>query len=162
MVLASLGANIPFNGSVPSATLHAAIAAVRAEVKCIPKVSGFYETAAWPNRADPPFVNAVCRFGTDLSLEDLLEKLHEIERQFGRERIARNAPRTLDIDILDFYGRVQEGQVTLPHPRMGTRGFVLIPLRDVDPDWIHPVTRRSMDEMIAALPPEARDVRRIG
>ena len=68
-------------------------------------------------------------------------------------RSASNAPRTLDLDLLDYDGRViTEPQLTLPHPRMVTRSFVLVPLRDVAPGWRHPVTGQGLAELLAALP----------
>jgi len=88
-----------------------------------------------------------------LSPAALLNALHAVETEFGRNRGAPNAPRTLDLDLLDYDERVEEGPPQLPHPRMETRAFVLIPLRDVAPDWRHPVSGRPLSELIAALPP---------
>lgn len=70
---------------------------------------------------------------------------------YGRVRSARNAPRTLDLDILDYNGTVQSGPPELPHPRLHDRAFVLIPLRDVAPGWRHPVSGKPLDELIAGL-----------
>ena len=79
--------------------------------------------------------------------------LHGVETDFGRLRSAANAARTLDLDLLDYDGRVLAGpQLTLPHPRMATRSFVLVPLRDVAPGWRHPVTGQGLAELLAALP----------
>ncbi len=69
--------------------------------------------------------------------------LHELEGSFGRKRSEPNAPRTLDLDILDYHGRIEQGPPQLPHPRMEGRAFVLLPLRDVAPDWRHPVSGRN-------------------
>ena len=162
MALIALGSNlVSASGQTPARILHAAIAALDRDSIHVQAVSSFYETAAWPNPSDPMFVNAICKIGMELTPVELLNRLHEIERQFGRERTTRNAPRTLDLDIIDCDGIVTQGPPVLPHPRLETRGFVLIPLRDVAPDWRHPVTGRSLEELIAALPPEARDVRRL-
>ncbi|HEX3672952.1 MAG TPA: 2-amino-4-hydroxy-6-hydroxymethyldihydropteridine diphosphokinase [Rhizomicrobium sp.] len=162
MVLIALGSNlVSASGQSPAEILHAAIAALDGDSVHVQAVSSFYETAAWPNPADPVFVNAICKIGMELTPVELLNRLHAIERQFGRERSTRNAPRTLDLDIIDCNGIVSEGPPALPHPRLETRGFVLIPLRDVAPDWRHPVTGRTLGELIAALPAEARAVRRL-
>jgi 2-amino-4-hydroxy-6-hydroxymethyldihydropteridine diphosphokinase len=123
---------------------------------CVLSVSCFYEAPAWPNPADPPFINAVLKIGTELTPPQLLMYIHSVEAHFGRTRIARNAPRTLDIDIVDYNGRIEDGPPALPHPRAESRNFVLIPLRDVAPDWHHPISRRSVDELIAALPEAER------
>jgi 2-amino-4-hydroxy-6-hydroxymethyldihydropteridine diphosphokinase len=92
-----------------------------------------------------------------LSPLDLLNVLHAVEASFGRRRIAgpeqKNAPRTLDLDLIDYNGLVQPGPPELPHPRMAQRAFVLLPLREVAPDWKHPKSGRSIAELIAALGP---------
>jgi 2-amino-4-hydroxy-6-hydroxymethyldihydropteridine diphosphokinase len=146
---------------MPAQTLHAAIAEFgRAGIR-VPAVSSFYETQAWPEPRDPAFVNAVASIETSLAPAVLLALLHRVERDFGRVRAQRNAPRTLDLDIVDYDGRIEGGPPTLPHPRIESRGFVLIPLRDVAPAWRHPVSGRSVAELIAALPDEARLARRL-
>jgi 2-amino-4-hydroxy-6-hydroxymethyldihydropteridine diphosphokinase len=67
----------------------------------------------------------------------------------------RNAPRTLDLDLIDYNGLVQAGSPELPHPRVAERAFVLLPLREIAPGWRHPGSGRALDELIAALAPEA-------
>jgi 2-amino-4-hydroxy-6-hydroxymethyldihydropteridine diphosphokinase len=74
-----------------------------------------------------------------------------VEAEFGRERGKKNAPRTLDLDLIAYGGRIEEGQPQLPHPRMETRAFVLVPLRDVAPEWRHPVSGRTVSELISAV-----------
>jgi 2-amino-4-hydroxy-6-hydroxymethyldihydropteridine diphosphokinase len=87
--------------------------------------------------------------------------LHQVETSFGRRRAAKNAPRTLDLDLLDYDGRVEAGPPTLPHPRLGERAFVLFPLADVAPEWRHPASGLTVRELISALPASARDVERL-
>jgi 2-amino-4-hydroxy-6-hydroxymethyldihydropteridine diphosphokinase len=152
MILIALGANIPSRAGSPALTMHAAIAEFRHKGIRVPALSPFYETPAWPNAADPSFVNAVARIETTLAPGALLARLHEIEMNFGRVRAVRNAPRSLDLDILDYDGRIESGPPALPHPRIESRGFVLIPLRDIAPAWRHPVSGHSVEELIAALP----------
>jgi 2-amino-4-hydroxy-6-hydroxymethyldihydropteridine diphosphokinase len=161
MILIALGANMPSPAGSPSRTIHAAIAELRRADITARAISSLYETEAWPDASAPAFINAVIAIYTSLSPAALLSRLHEMEFQFGRVRSARNAPRSLDLDILDYDGRVEDGPPILPHPRLDARGFVLIPLRDVAPDWRHPVSGRSVEELIAALPQAARAVRRI-
>jgi 2-amino-4-hydroxy-6-hydroxymethyldihydropteridine diphosphokinase len=161
MKVIAFGSNMPSIVGTPARTLHLAIAELgRRDIRVL-AVSSLYETQAWPDPRDPLYVNAVCKIDTELSPKALLAQLHAIESAFGRVRDTRNAPRTLDIDIIDCDGRIEDGPPVLPHPRVESRAFVLIPLRDVAPDWQHPVSHRSVDELIAALPPEARAIRRI-
>jgi 2-amino-4-hydroxy-6-hydroxymethyldihydropteridine diphosphokinase len=156
MILIALGSNLPSRAGPPADTLRAALVELARNDVQIAAVSAFYKTAAWPDPADPPFVNAVARIETQLSPQSLIARLHEVERSFGRERGARNAPRTLDLDLLDYDGRIESGPPVLPHPRIAERGFVLVPLRDVAPDWTHPANGLSVAALIAALPSEDR------
>jgi 2-amino-4-hydroxy-6-hydroxymethyldihydropteridine diphosphokinase len=82
----------------------------------------------------------------------LLKALHDIEAEFGRIREKQNAPRTLDLDLLDYDGRIEAGPPELPHPRLIERAFVLLPLRDVAPDWRHPATGLPVSHLITAIP----------
>lgn len=124
-------------------------------------VSALYETPAWPDPADPPFVNAVAAVETGLAPEALLEALHAIEAGFGRKRDQRNAPRTLDLDLIAYDRLCQQDKdgLILPHPRMESREFVLAPLCDIAPDWRHPVTGRTARKLLNSL--EDHQARRI-
>ncbi len=158
MILIALGANLNSPAGPPRETIRAALAALTKRGIKIAQVSRFYVSEAWPAPSDPPFVNAVAKVETALSPKDLLGLLHEVEAEFGRVRGVRNAPRTLDLDLIDYDGRLLEGDLELPHPRLLQRAFVLLPLRDVAPDWTHPVTRASVSDSIAALPPSSIEV----
>lgn len=153
MILIALGANLPSPAGAPTETLRQALFRLAQRSITVEMQSGFYKTAAWPAPGDPPFINAVASVRTELDPAQLLTLLHEIEALFGRRRGAANAPRTLDLDIIDFDQRVEQGPPELPHPRMHKRLFVLCPLRDVAPAWRHPVLHASVGELIAALPP---------
>ena len=160
MILIAAGSSLPFNRiDSQQLVLNAFFALGRlTRIKC---VSALYETPAWPDPSDPPFVNAVAAVETGLSPEALLEALHAIEAAFGRKRNERNAPRTLDLDLL-AYGRLcqaDESGPVLPHPRMESRECVLAPLCDIAPDWRHPVSGRTAQELLDALPDhEARKI----
>jgi 2-amino-4-hydroxy-6-hydroxymethyldihydropteridine diphosphokinase len=158
VILIALGSSLSSRAGTPAQTLHATIVSLREKGIEPVAISHFYATPAWPDPSDPPFVNAVQRVRTMLPPAALLAKLQDIERDFGRVRGARNAPRTLDLDIIDYDGRIETGPPELPHPRMASRGFVLIPLKDAAPDWRHPVSGRTIDELIAALPPDQREL----
>ena len=153
MILVALGANVPSPAGQPAETLLAALRELAQSGITIEKQSGFYRNPAWPDPRDPPFINAVARVNTELSPAALLDLLHQVEARFGRTRHIPNAPRTLDLDLLDYNGFIQDGPPSLPHPRMKDRAFVLVPLKDVAPDWRDPVSGQSVTDLIAALPP---------
>jgi 2-amino-4-hydroxy-6-hydroxymethyldihydropteridine diphosphokinase len=150
-ILIALGANIPSVAGPPANTLKAALGALADAGLEITAVSPFYESEAWPDPADPPFMNAVAALRTMLQPFALLTLLHQVETAFGRKRSVPNAPRTLDLDLLDYAGRVHQGNVTLPHPRMASRRFVLEPLRAIAPGWRHPVTGQDLDALLRGL-----------
>ena len=153
MILIALGGNLPHRSGQPADTLKRALGELERQGVEIREVSAFYETPAWPDPADPAFINAVASVRTSLQPVELLMLLHGVETDFGRLRSAANAARTLDLDLLDYDGRVMaEPGLTLPHPRITARSFVLVPLRDVAPRWRHPVTGQGLAELLAALP----------
>jgi 2-amino-4-hydroxy-6-hydroxymethyldihydropteridine diphosphokinase len=97
----------------------------------------------------------VAEVASDLSPDALLAEWHAVEAAFGRARTVPNAARPIDLDLLDFQGEIAAGglgMATLPHPRMAERAFVLRPLADLAPDWRHPITGRSVGDLLAALP----------
>ena len=125
----------------------------------IEQVSRWFETAPVPISDQPWFLNAVLRVRTKMSATQLLACLHNIEANFGRVRKERNEARILDLDLIDYEGLVQDDDnIILPHPRMHQRAFVLLPLRDIDPNWQHPVTKSDISQLIAEMP-EGQDIR---
>jgi len=151
MIVIALGANLPSRAGAPRETLLAALDALTAFGVRVTAVSPFYASKAWPDPGDPAFVNAVAIVETELSPHALMTRLHEVETSFGRKRSTKNAPRPLDLDLIDYDGRVENGPPVLPHPRMHDRAFVLAPLADVAPGWRHPISGRSVGLLLAAL-----------
>ncbi|MBL6852204.1 MAG: 2-amino-4-hydroxy-6-hydroxymethyldihydropteridine diphosphokinase [Alphaproteobacteria bacterium] len=156
MILIALGSNLASAAGTPAQTLTAAIAHLPQHEMSVAAISPYYVTPAWPDPNDPSFVNAVAQIDTRHSPETLMEALHATEAAFGRVRSVMNAPRTLDLDLLDFNGRVMQGPPVLPHPRLAERAFVLVPLADIAPHWRDPRTGRAVSELLAALPAAER------
>jgi 2-amino-4-hydroxy-6-hydroxymethyldihydropteridine diphosphokinase len=152
MQLIGLGANLPSAAGAPLETLEAALTALAAEGVSLLGRSPWYRSAPLPAAAQPWFVNGVAVLATTLAPPALLARLHAIEARFGRVRRERNAPRPLDLDLLDYDGLIRSEAPVLPHPRLHERAFVLLPLRDVAPAWRHPVSGRSVTELIERLP----------
>ncbi|MEL6111692.1 MAG: 2-amino-4-hydroxy-6-hydroxymethyldihydropteridine diphosphokinase [Pseudomonadota bacterium] len=152
----ALGANQPLNAHKPAQTVAAALQAL-SEIFQAPRCSGLYRSPAWPDAGDPPFVNAVFVGETGLGPRAVLDLLHDVEAVFERQRRRANAPRTLDLDLVDWSGRIivpPSGEPTalcLPHPRATQRDFVLVPLCEVWADWRDPQTGKRAAELLAAL-----------
>ena len=163
MIFIGLGANLPSRAGAPQATLDAALADLeRAGVRILAR-SGWWETAPVPVSDQPWFINAVAAVETALGPADLLALLHRIEADYGRERLMVNGARTLDLDLLAYGGIVNPGPESpiLPHPRLHQRAFVLRPLAELAPDWVHPVSGQPIAALLAALDP-GQESRRLG
>ena len=158
MIVIAIGANLPDPaGRAPLATCRAAVEALRALPGLrLHAVSHWYATAPIPDDGSPNYINGLVRLEGAADPAGLLAHLHAIEARAGRTRGLRNAPRVLDLDIIDIGGLVRDGpDPILPHPRMYERAFVLRPLLDVAPAWVHPRLRRSVADLLAALSPQS-------
>ncbi len=136
-----------------SAHLAKALELIEGYVGDIVQVSGVYRTAAWGIEDQPEFLNQAMAVNSNLEPETLLLAAMDIERQMGRERRIRWGERLIDIDIL-FYGNLvsQSQRLTIPHPFIQERNFVLQPLLEIAPDFCHPVLQKSIRELAAACP----------
>ena len=154
-VFIGAGANLrhPSYGT-PRETLEAAFGDLARRGVAVLRVSPWFRTAPVPASDQPWYHNAVIEVATDLSADGLLATLHDVEETFGRVRTVANAPRAIDLDLLDFRRKIAPGGpglATLPHPRMASRAFVLRPLADLAPWWRHPVTGEAIQALLEAL-----------
>ena len=141
------------------ATFRSAIAALR-ELGSVEAISSFYETAPIGIVEQPDFLNAVVALRTALAADELMAALLRIEQQHGRDRSASvpKGPRTLDLDLLSYGDRVTETPtLTLPHPSLAERRFVLAPLTEIAPLWRHPVSGKTAAALLSELLHRAGD-----
>jgi 2-amino-4-hydroxy-6-hydroxymethyldihydropteridine diphosphokinase len=158
-VIVALGSNLAGDYASPQDLLEAALAAFPEAGLKVERRSGWWRSAAWPDPADPAFVNGVAIIETSLSPAGALQALHDLEARFGRRRHQQNAPRTLDLDLIAF-GRAQSDSPALPHPRAHERAFVMRPLAEIAPDWLHPMLGLTAAQLALAAT-VGEDARRI-
>jgi 2-amino-4-hydroxy-6-hydroxymethyldihydropteridine diphosphokinase len=144
LAVIALGSNLGSSLSI----LEAALARFAPAGLNLVRRSRWWRSAAWPDPAEPDYLNGVALVETSLPPAEALSALHRIEAEFGRERHARNAPRTLDLDLI-AHGRtvIGQGELRLPHPRAAERYFVMGPLAEIAPGWRHPVTGETAADL---------------
>ena len=131
---------------------------IKENIKII-KSSNYYESLSWPNPNNPKFLNIVLQIETNLTPLNLMKKCKEIEINLGRVKSTKNSPRICDIDIIDYNKVIENSNIILPHPRMHSRNFVLLPLFEINKDWKHPILKLHIKNLILSLP--NRDIRTI-
>ena len=156
MFLLGLGSNLSSSFGDRFENLNLASSYLEAYKIKIIKRSSFYETPSYPDIKNPKFINIVGEVSTSLPPEDLASDLIFIEEKMERKRINKNEPRTCDIDIIDYNGKVMEFTYKnlifkVPHEKLIYRNFVLFPLQEIAPKWIHPETKDSIDVLINKL-----------
>tara|TARA_Y100001970_G_C14165611_1_gene821100 strand:+ start:642 stop:1151 length:510 start_codon:yes stop_codon:yes gene_type:complete len=123
----------------------------------IKKISNFYETPSYPNKKMPKFVNIGLMGEYEFDYNKLLNEILLIEKKIGRIRSKKNDPRVCDIDIIDFNGQIMSDKsLELPHPRSHNRNFVLYPIKEIDPNWIHPKLKKNVDFLLSQLNQNSR------
>jgi len=126
------------------------------------KSSSNYISESWPNSDNPNYINNIIKIKTSLAPLELLKICNMIETKLGRVRSKKNAPRTCDIDIIDYDKKIlneKNNKLILPHPRMSKRNFVLLPLFEVEKSWKHPKSKINIVNLVNSLP--IKDLRSI-
>ena len=162
MIILGLGSNLSSSFGDRFNNINLAMAyLVSYDIKILKK-SSFYETLSYPNQKNPKFINIVILVKTHLSPVDLMSVLIFIEEKLERKRAKKNDPRTCDIDIIDYNSQIVDFKyknlnLTLPHEKLVSRNFVLIPLHEILPEWQHPETKDSIDVLINKLSNEDKN-----
>ena len=161
MLLLALGSNLPSSFGDRFENLNLAISYLESYQIKIIKRSSFYETPSYPDLKNPKFINIVVETFTSLSPEDLASVLIFIEEKLERKRTKKNEPRTCDIDIIDYNGKVMDFSYKnlffkVPHEKLIYRNFVLFPLEEIAPKWVHHKNKDSIDVLINKLSNEEK------
>ena len=123
----------------------------------IKNISNFYETPSYPNKSLPKFLNIGLKANYENNLFELFKKIKLIEKKLGRIKTKKNDPRVIDIDIIDFKNEIKNTkELILPHPKCHLRNFVLYPIMQIDPNWIHPIFKKNAQYLINNLNQKSR------
>jgi len=175
LCIIATGSNLPHDLRGEQPPVGTALELLSSESLRILSASVEYRSPAFPAGSGPDYVNGAILCATSMARAEVLKTLHKVEESLGRTRLKRWAARVIDLDLIDFAGQVAPDllnfqkwfnlplkqqmqhapeQLILPHPRLQDRPFVLIPMRDIVPNWVHPVTGLSVNQMLAAFKPE--------
>ena len=152
MIYLNIGSNLPSADGERKTNIIKAINYLKKLKLKLIKISSFYETPSYPNYSDPKFINLCIKLETNLKANELLKEIKKIEKKLGRIRLKKNEPRTCDIDIIDFNGEViKSDELVAPHPRLHLRNFVIYPLKEIEPNWLHPIFNKNIDSFFQKL-----------
>ena len=156
MIFLGIGSNLSSSFGDRFKNIDLAISFLETYKFNIIKKSSFYETFSYPNKSNPKFINNVIAVETKLPPVDLMSVLIFVEEKLERKRSKKNDPRTCDLDIIDYNYQIMnfkhgDLELTLPHKEMINRNFVLYPLREIYPNWIHPLTKININVLIKDL-----------
>ena len=162
MILLGLGSNLPSSYGDRFKNIDLAISALNGYGIQVKKKSNYYESLSYPNKSNPRFINIVVDVETHLPPVDLASVSIFIEESLERKRGRKNDPRTCDIDIIDYKNQIinfkyKDLDFTVPHKKLIYRNFVLFPLQDIYPGWIHPQTKEPISALIENLSTEDKN-----
>ena len=162
MIILALGSNLTSNFGNRFVNIDKAVEYLKDYNIKIIKKSSFYETESFPDKNNPKFINIVIEVSTQLDLEDLASKIMIVENKLGRKRGVKNQPRTCDIDIIDYNNKEikftkNQFEFIVPHISLESRNFVLLPLKEILPNWKHPKSKESINTLIEKLPLDERN-----
>ena len=153
MIYIGIGSNLNGNNSeTPLQNCKNAIKELKKEVN-VCNVSSWYKSEPIPISDQPWYINGVVEISTNKSSLELLEFILNIEEFFGRLRKKKNEARIIDLDIIDYKRKIlyNKKKLITPHPRMHERSFVLLPLKELNPKWVHPIKKKGLEELIRNL-----------
>jgi len=152
MIFLNIGSNLNSSKGDRLFNLKKTLKLIRLEEIKIIKVSSVYETPSYPNEKNPRFLNICIEIKCNHTAEDLIIRFNKIEKKLQRFRGAKNQPRTCDIDLIDYDGKILNSKkLTIPHTKAHLRNFVLYPLQEICPVWIHPILNKKIDILIKKL-----------
>ena len=152
MIYINIGSNLNSSTGDRFYNLKKSIDLIKLKKIKIINISNIYETPSYPNEKNPKFLNICVSVKSEEKSNSLIKIFKEIEKKLQRKRGQKNQPRTCDIDIIDYHGKIfKTSEVTLPHPRAHLRNFVLFPLREICPEWSHPILNKKIEFLIKKL-----------
>ena len=166
MIYIGIGSNLDSSFGNRFKNIELAISFLEANKIKILKKSSYYESLSYPNRKKPKFINIIIKVETSLPPKDLMNILISIEEKLERKRKNKNDPRTCDLDIIDYNNKIMDlhldaNKLTIPHINLSKRDFVLYPLREICPNWVHPITKKKIDDLIKDLKNLNNDITKI-
>jgi len=166
MIYLGIGSNLSSSFGDRFTNINLAVSSLEEKKINLVKKSSFYETFSYPNKENPKFINIAIAVQTFLSPKDLMEVLISIEKKLERKRTKKNDPRTCDIDIIDYNKKIinfklNNFELKIPHQSMFARNFVLYPLKEICPNWIHPISKKTIDVLIKNLKKTNNDITKL-
>ena len=152
MILLNIGSNLDSIKGDRFFNLKKTLKLIELDNIKILKISSIYETPSYPNKKNPKFLNIGIEVKCNDTPENLIIKFNKIEKKLQRIRGLKNQPRTCDIDLIDYEGKILNSKnLVIPHPKAHLRNFVLFPIRETSPAWIHPILNKKIDFLIKTL-----------